>query len=44
MFLLAPAKVDELFGPGTEGARSGEEVLLDGNSTIATSIMFHAPH
>jgi hypothetical protein len=42
MFLLPPAKVDELFGPGTEGTRPGEEVLLDGNSTSATSIMFHA--
>jgi hypothetical protein len=39
-FLLRSAKVGELFGPGTGGARLGEEVPLNGVGTGVTSVMF----
>jgi hypothetical protein len=39
-----PVKVDELFGPGTRGARLGKEVLLDSLGSNATSVMFHVHH
>jgi hypothetical protein len=41
-FLQRTAKVGELFGLGTGGARLGEEVPLDSINTGATSIIFHA--
>jgi hypothetical protein len=39
-FLQRPAKVSELFRPGTRGVRLGEEVLLDDIGTGTTSITF----
>jgi hypothetical protein len=40
MFLQCLFEADELFGPGTIGARLGNDVLLDIFGSNATDIMF----
>jgi hypothetical protein len=43
-FLQRPVEADELFRPGTRGARRGREVMLDSLSLGVTGIMFYVHH